>query len=388
MDTTIEGTPVTRERPEKKIYTGTEDTEDTYRNRLTVQDIWTSMCYLGEPMPKEIRELDIDDHLTSLAEEAIKAGRKSLTILDIGSGPLGAFVFTFAQEKEYPKLHAFIKHNPGFNIRVLGITAAHGEQINGQLLKGDKIDFENKSKILIENYAYTVTRAGTIAKFLRDKLGENLSDTEYEERKKGGLIDVAFSTYGMGYFTPQNFNQALRDTVNSLYPNGTFFCSGYDIVPAGFELGSLLINRNPESFLTYARDVGFDMTKVKDLSPEKKSHVFASMCSYLLSRGIVDIPTIQGIIKDETKTDPFKSEEERENHIDKFNEVSKYFDGDTFSSIIKKLYSLAEGAIRERSSSKTTSAKLQAIDELADSPQFEVHYNQRALFVRRRRGNI
>lgn len=176
--------------------------------------------------PEEIRELNIDLAITNAVKEVIEKGGTEVTVLDVGSGSEGYVVKSFSDKEQFPELHKILSENSGITLRVVGVTAA-GKENQGTLLAKNETEItgeqNNASKVITENYAYTITKAFTLEKFLTGK---------YVPK-----INLAFSTFGVGYLTPSNFDQCLTDVSNNLADGGKFYGISWDAVPAGATKG-------------------------------------------------------------------------------------------------------------------------------------------------------
>lgn len=164
-----------------------------------------------------------------------------------------------------------------FEIRVVGVTAARSDETPGSLLKKSI----KKGHVKTEIYAYTITRGSPLAKLL-DQLGIN-------------EIGLAFSTFGLAYFTPSNFRQCLVDVGERLIVNGGFYGISYNYVPAGLKVSSdgffyfdPLIK--PEHPLSKVFGLFFDEKEYKKfryLPPIEKRDSYIKTIDFCIKRGLI-----------------------------------------------------------------------------------------------------
>lgn len=242
--------------------------------------------------PEVYRELHVDDCITEIVAENIKRGNKNITVLDIGSGSEGFFIKSFAEKQQFPKLHNLLENTTGLNLRVVGLTGAKEGDIQGLPITQDEIiknsNGSDISKISIENYGYTITRFHTLNNFLSDKNIQN--------------INLAFSTFGIGYFTPNNFDQCLVNVADNLAPEGRFYGITWDAVPAGYVRSGFLdmvhlpwINykkEHPLEVMFVSKSAG-EQKQFSDLLSKDQVATYLNAFDFAISKKLVSVEQVK-----------------------------------------------------------------------------------------------
>lgn len=262
-------------------------------NKKWIEEGWKAQS--APEFPEKIQELNVDEVISGLVSESILEGKKDVTVLDLGSGSEGFFIKSFLKKEDFPKLHDLLEKNSGIKLHVIGITGVENERRQGEIISQDKIEIgseeKEKNQIQVENYAYTVTQSSTLDRFLKDK---NITQ-----------IDASFSTFGIGYFTPNNFEKCLVDISNYLVPGGRFYGISWDAVPAGAirsPLGGIFMMRadlkidHPFNKVFGGFSNNREYERFYSQSPEDQVDAHLKAVDSALSRGLVSLEQVREII--------------------------------------------------------------------------------------------
>jgi hypothetical protein len=263
-----------------KVYTGLNE----QHSASWIEKGWGEQS--SPEFPEKLRKLDIDERITNIVSECINRGEKTVNVIDIGSGSEGYFIKSFLNKEEYSKLHQLLENHAGITLHIIGITGNEGGKEQGLVLSKDESDTPGaegagKNKVLVENYGYTITKAQTLGKFLSDK----------------GItaINAGFSTFGIGYFTPNNFEQCLTDVADHLAPGGEFYGISWDAVPAGstrgllglFSMHSTLRPEHPLNKVFGGFSSNKEFERFYAQSPEDQISEHLGAIDFELSRGFI-----------------------------------------------------------------------------------------------------
>lgn len=249
----------------------------------------------SEEFPEQLRDLHLDDKISEILTEQISKGNKEIVIFDIGSGKDGILIKSFLKADEFPKLHKLLGEQSGFNVRIVGVTGASEGQTQGQLLEKAEQEFggeqTQKSNITVENYGYTITKAHTLKSFM--------------EMAKVESINASFSTFGVGYLTPANFEQCITDLVDKLADGGEFYGISWDAVPAGairspFGGTFVMSGDLPENHPLHKVFGGFSSNesfrKFYEQTPRMQVESHLSAIEYGLKSGLISIDQARNLL--------------------------------------------------------------------------------------------
>lgn len=286
--------------------------------------------------PEELQELNIDQTITNIVKETIERGGNEVVVLDVGSGSEGYVVKAFADKEQFPELHKLLGESSGVTLRVIGVTAASRETNQGTLLSKDETEIPNQerqsSKIVTENYAYTITKAHTLDKFLASK---------YTPK-----IKLAFSTFGVGYLTPANFDQCLTDVADNLADGGKFYGISWDAVPAGATRGYFGLHHmatrpepdNPVNKVFGGLSSNAEFNRFYGQEPEKQVDEFLGAIEFMLTKRVITFDQAKDLLtkRDVLPTPAFVREfhtystEKQQNDV--LNKIKKYASHQTWLS--------------------------------------------------------
>jgi len=266
------------------IYTGLEDPSHTRREKADIEAGW-SIQTEATNFPEKLLTVDLDRRLADLIEQTKVAEKQELVVLDIGSGPVGSLINSFQDAEQWPLVHHALLLKPGLNLRAVGITSAQTGRQQGELLATQRISLteaDDSSQLTSQNYAYTITQKHRLAKFL--------------ESQGVPSLDLCLSTFGIGYFTPGNFESCLNDLADHLSPSGEFFGISWDWVPAGFKRNSwagllqleanLPVNHPLKLVFDRALD-GLEYYADQALSPESKRDRHLAALTFCVDKGLI-----------------------------------------------------------------------------------------------------
>jgi hypothetical protein len=410
-----------------KIYTGLESerffgrpSEGKEWSRLVKRDVARRKAMEIEPenpYAPDFEEIDFDSHFTLMAEKAKKEGRNKLVILDIGSGQKGRLVFSFSDLAENrPELTKFLDENPGFEVEVVGLTAPLGKQEPDQLIEEDAVERPNQSSVSMKNFTYLITRARPLSDFI---------DKHLEDSKKA---DVILSTWGLAYFTPANFAQAIEDAINNLNTGGAFIGISYHACPPGFtrSAAGLGVNLNVKTRPNFYRD-NLGLTKddhfltrvdlgatLQNTEPDFQRESFRQFLEFLMSRKLISVGEVQDRIRSSIRVrDPHLIDEPRlktkfirlkgEKTIKKIKESRLLTDDDLspveFLELVSKmpsevfdrgvhmyrvydnLYTHFENTLISRVGSKSQKRISAVLSKLKETPELKVVFGESNFFI-------
>ena len=238
----------------------------------------------------------MDQHLVDLANGAIEMGKNEIIFADICSGKDGNLLRSLTQERNFPKLHALMKAKPGMTLRAVGLTSADGKEQSTKIFKEEVSFTESQSvpssKIVVENYAYTVTKNQRIKIFL-DNIGVD-------------RLDMCMSTYGLGYFTPANFEQAVTDLADKLSSGGEIFIAECDAVPAGairlharqFGLNFNNLSEKHKLRRLFGSLTNDEYDRFYNLSPEEQVKQYLDFTEKCLEQGYISLDQVKQVMLD------------------------------------------------------------------------------------------
>lgn len=249
----------------------------------------------SEEFPEVLQNLRIDDRISEIVREEISKSNKEIVVFDIGSGRDGILVKSFLNFNSFPKLHKILTEIPGIKVRVVGVTGADKEEFQGKLLEKNEQEFgeylSEKSKIITENYAYTITKAHTLKNFM------DMVDV--------GPVNASFSTFGVGYFTPANFEQCIGDLVDKLADGGEFYGISWDAVPAGamrspfggtFVMSGSLPEKHPLHKALGGFSSNESFRRFYEQTPEKQVESHLAEIEYGLKSGLFSIGQVRELL--------------------------------------------------------------------------------------------
>jgi len=201
----ISGEPVPSGHRIASGYHGVERVQSQNRGIKECQDFWNS----------EIKVGSFDDLILAQLENAKKQGRKSVAILDIGSGKGNLFQEFLSDVQAGSKSRAFLERNSDFNIEMLGITDAKSvdELLTEQeiVAKGDSTP--DNSQIKAKNIEYTLSS------------NQGIEDVLKAQKIEG--IDLCVSTVALTYLGPNVFENTLKDVIKNLHSGGQMVAYEY-----------------------------------------------------------------------------------------------------------------------------------------------------------------
>lgn len=274
----------------QKVYIGL----DEQHNTNWIQKGWSEQ--ISPDFPENLRALDVDERISFQINECLARNEHDITVIDIGSGSEGYFIKSFLDASQFPKLHRVMSENSGLNLRVIGATGAKSGDEQGSMVSHDEVsigsDETNQSKIAVDNYKYTITKAHTLNNLLDNKNIKN--------------INLAFSTFGIGYFTPNNFEQCLTDIADRLAAKGEFYGITWDAVPAGARRGLIGLFHIFNSRVTKEhplKAVAGGMTSAEfkqfyEQSPQEQINAYITAIDFGVSRGFITEEQAKHLIMD------------------------------------------------------------------------------------------
>ena len=186
-------------------YHGVERVQPQNRGIEECKDLWNS----------EIKVGSFDDLILVQLENAKKQGRKSIAILDIGSGKGNLFQEFLTDAQAGSKSRAFLAQNKDFNLEMLGITDANSvdELLTEQEIVAKGKSIPDNSQIKAKNIKYTLS------------FNQGIEDVLKAQKIEG--IDLCVSTVALTYLGPNVFENTLKDVINNLHSGGQMVAYQY-----------------------------------------------------------------------------------------------------------------------------------------------------------------
>lgn len=242
--------------------------------------------------PRELQNIDFDQRVAAVIEAKAQAGKNEVVILDIGSGEPGSLVFSFQNTTMWPQLYASLEKYSGIRVSIIGITGAMKNQSQGTESSRQEKVLDNTSRVLSKNYIYTITSHHTLSKFLKE-----IHTT---------TVDVCFSTFAIGYMTPNNFRICVKELVDHLSHRGEFFGIVYDYVPAGYQrsdMGSIdspptqLPENHPLKMVFDPHFTDREFFEYESLPSKEKAVRFVATLRVSVNSGVITVGELLTILK-------------------------------------------------------------------------------------------
>lgn len=196
------------------VYDGPTKPKFTARSLAECERLWNE----GTVKPGTFDEL-----LSAQLERAVSQGRKSVTVLDLGSGA-GALIKNvlndngFSSHSRTQNSRALLSENPDLKVHMVGLTDAKNSE---DFFKSEPITASNSftvphptnKQIAAENIHYSITADQTLEAFL-DQAGIQ-------------QVDLIFATAFFLHLPDGVYEQTLFDAVAALRKHGKMVVRGY-----------------------------------------------------------------------------------------------------------------------------------------------------------------